>query len=347
MVPVSIGIPAYNAGETIERALASCMEQTIGAPQVVLVDNNCTDDTVPKAQAWSARHGLELVVVPGHEQGCGAARNAAVPRLQRPYVVWLDADDRLTPWALERHLEVLLQVDENEPAISFGDVIAEDPSRNFARLLTLWPTPEPIVQSVLGKRWIAPAGYMLNRAALVRLHETGGFLNIRAQDSEYWVRSLVLGFSQFRVDEITCRYRVGRPGQITSGRKNRDWAADLQTALAHLRSVADCEGRNLSTRTLCVLNPSIWQALVLREHRFSKSGEVHWTDSRGGALRRSFDALDRAILVVSRDLEFVSLASITAKVRDTMPTAAADPLRILQAARQLWDAGLYDPESLF
>ena len=341
LAPVSIGIPAYQAADTIERCLASCRGQSAGVPEVVLVDNNCTDGTVEVARRWARNHGLPLRVVVEPIQGSGPARNAAVPFLNLDFVVWLDADDRLHPHAIAAHLERLRDVPGSTPAISHGHVVVESPQENFIELLTLWTSSRPLVDSVLGKRWLPPAGYMLNRAAFERLHAVGGFLATRAQDTEYFLRAQLLGMRHLEVGRIVARYRSGALHQATTGRTAEGWADDIATALSHARALALREGVGLNEGDTEVLEPSIWTRLVGRKHAFSRSGELQWIDGEARRRTRAFDAVDRAILIAARNISPLTLATMTARACRVMPPLGADPLRVLRAARVLWQSDVF------
>ncbi len=93
-IMVSVIITSYNYGRYIERALRSCLDQSISKNQFeIIVVNDCsTDNTVAILDNYQndARiYHLEKNV------GLSAARNFGVRKAKGQYVVFLDADDYL------------------------------------------------------------------------------------------------------------------------------------------------------------------------------------------------------------------------------------------------------------
>jgi glycosyltransferase involved in cell wall biosynthesis len=91
---VSVIITAYNYGRYIERALRSCLDQSIPNKQyeIIIVNDCSTDNTVAILDNYQndARiYHLEKNV------GLSAARNFGVRKAKGQYVVFLDADDYL------------------------------------------------------------------------------------------------------------------------------------------------------------------------------------------------------------------------------------------------------------
>jgi glycosyltransferase involved in cell wall biosynthesis len=88
---LSIVVPAYNEASSIGACLRSLAHQQTGRRyEVVLVDNNSTDQTIEVARA--AASGLDLRVVQEHCQGRGAARRAGFEAAQGHIVFSADAD---------------------------------------------------------------------------------------------------------------------------------------------------------------------------------------------------------------------------------------------------------------
>ena len=73
--------------------LAACLDSAkpLGCP-VVIIDSGSTDGTA----AVAARYGAAFHIFPDWP-GYGAQRNRAHPYIQTDWVLWLDADERLTP----------------------------------------------------------------------------------------------------------------------------------------------------------------------------------------------------------------------------------------------------------
>ncbi|RLK49055.1 glycosyltransferase family 2 protein [Microbacterium telephonicum] len=99
---VTVIVPGRDVGEFAAEALASLRAQTLDSWCAVLVDDGSTDATTAifaDATATDPRFSLVRHDIP---RGLGAARNAGLDLVQTPFVGFLDADDVMTPSALER-----------------------------------------------------------------------------------------------------------------------------------------------------------------------------------------------------------------------------------------------------
>jgi glycosyltransferase involved in cell wall biosynthesis len=93
---VSVVIVCYNQAVYLLDAIKSVLAQTYRDFEVVLVDDGSTDNTAERARSVP-----EICYVYQNNQGLAAARNAGLALSRGRYVVFLDADDRLLPNALE------------------------------------------------------------------------------------------------------------------------------------------------------------------------------------------------------------------------------------------------------
>ena len=98
---VTIVIAAWNARDTILRAVDSALAQTVPV-EVVVVDDGSTDDTLALART-RVEPGLRLTVLAQRaNMGPSAARNRAIAESGAPWIAVLDADDRMLPDRMER-----------------------------------------------------------------------------------------------------------------------------------------------------------------------------------------------------------------------------------------------------
>lgn len=96
---VSIVIPAYNAAETLGEALDSVLRQSSPNWECIVIDDGSTDSTGAIAERYAARDARVRVI---HQPngGEGAARNTGLAEAQYEWLLFLDADDWITPDAL-------------------------------------------------------------------------------------------------------------------------------------------------------------------------------------------------------------------------------------------------------
>ena len=107
---VSVIIAAYQASNTIIRALASIVAQTLKPFEVVIVDDGSSDATYEVAKAYQPHmNGIRLIVMKSeNNQGAGAARNFGIGMSSCATIAFLDADDEWLPEKLERSMVHLI-----------------------------------------------------------------------------------------------------------------------------------------------------------------------------------------------------------------------------------------------
>lgn len=89
-VSISIVIPAYNEGRALRRCLDTIAAQTVLPDEVIVVDNNSTDDTVQSAVGYPF---VRIIREP--LQGIVYARNAGFDAARSSVIARIDADTLL------------------------------------------------------------------------------------------------------------------------------------------------------------------------------------------------------------------------------------------------------------
>ena len=97
---VSVVIPCYNQGRFLAEAVASAAAQGELVSEIVVVDDGSTDET----REVATRDG-SVTYIHQKRQGLSGARNSGWRASSGGYVVFLDADDRLLPGAIEPGIE--------------------------------------------------------------------------------------------------------------------------------------------------------------------------------------------------------------------------------------------------
>ena len=103
---VSVIMPAYNAGEYIERSVRSVLAQSYQTLELIVVDDGSTDDTAQRL-ARIAGEDSRLRPVTVENGGPALARNKglALAASEAEYVMFIDSDDELLPDALDYALK--------------------------------------------------------------------------------------------------------------------------------------------------------------------------------------------------------------------------------------------------
>ncbi|SFS08408.1 Glycosyl transferase family 2 [Microbacterium sp. cf046] len=104
---VTVIVPGFDVAPYAAEALDSLRRQSLRDWVAILIDDGSTDAT-PGVFADAAESDPRFRVVRHRERaGLGAARNTGLDLVDTPFLGFLDADDVLTPTALERMVGVL------------------------------------------------------------------------------------------------------------------------------------------------------------------------------------------------------------------------------------------------
>ena len=97
MVKVSVIVPIYNTGRYLRRCLDSIMNQSLKDIEILLIDNNSTDDSPSILKEYVRRFGdsRKIVSLKCRKQGASAARNLGIRRAVGEYLTFCDSDDWL------------------------------------------------------------------------------------------------------------------------------------------------------------------------------------------------------------------------------------------------------------
>jgi glycosyltransferase involved in cell wall biosynthesis len=218
---ISVLMPCFNHGAFIGDAIASVLGQTLDAAEIIVVDDGSKDSP---EMVVSRYPGVRLIRQ--QNAGLAAARNAGWRACTGALVVFLDADDRLLPGALEANLRLL----EANPGSGFVygryRFIGRDGSRrkdaHFAEL-----GADPFAAFLRGNVVGMHATVMYRREILA---ESGGFdPGLRAcEDYDLFLRLS----RRFRV---ACHPHMLAEYRIHGGNMSRNNAFMLDWALKVLR----------------------------------------------------------------------------------------------------------------
>ena len=101
---VSVIVPAYNVAPYLAECLESALAQTYTPLEIIVVDNNSTDDTPRIARDYANRYPDRVRLLHQPVQGAPAARNMGIEHARGEWWQFLDADDLLLPKKIERQL---------------------------------------------------------------------------------------------------------------------------------------------------------------------------------------------------------------------------------------------------
>lgn len=176
-IEISIIICCYNSESRIVATLESLLAQQLDPDvswEVVLVDNNCSDQTIAVARnAWT-RSDVVLKVVEESEAGLSAARECGVRHSSGTFILYCDDDNWLAPDYLKGAFDFMAENPDYAAIGGWGDVVSDEEvviPDWFKRFETKYAcgktNAEGDVDTLVG------AGMFLRKDALLNLQQSG------------------------------------------------------------------------------------------------------------------------------------------------------------------------------
>jgi glycosyltransferase involved in cell wall biosynthesis len=219
---VTVVIPCFNHGDYLLDAVASVLSQEGESPHLIVIDDGSTEprtETVLEALP----EGVELIRQAN--SGPAAARNAGFARAETPYVLPLDADDRLPAGALAAMHQALES--DRTAAYAYGVMRFFGDWSGEVR----FPAYDPyrlLYRPIVG--WLG----LVRRAAW---EEAGGFdPELRGfEDWDFTLCAIEQGRHGHRLDRVVLDYRKhGRSGLEEDRRRYRELYRHLREKHAGL-----------------------------------------------------------------------------------------------------------------
>lgn len=214
---VSVIVSAYNYGRYLAECLDSLLTQSYKIDEIIVVDDGSTDDTARITARYKAQ-GVRYI----HQdnQGVAYARNHGISLATQPFIICLDADDKLHP----RYVEVCRAEMLRDRALGIaytGLLVFNDDDARGQR--TGWP-PEFDWESQSTPH--VPPSNCVPSAAMFRRsmwERAGGYKQEYkpAEDTEFWTRGLSVGFTAKRVTDSPWFIYRSHPGSASRTNKYR------------------------------------------------------------------------------------------------------------------------------
>jgi len=235
----TVVITTHDYAQYVTEAIESALSQSYPATTIVVVDDGSTDNTQEVLNAY--RDNPKVTLIRQENQGVAAARNNGIRRTNSPYIICLDADDKLHPEAVKTYVKALAE--DRGLGIVYGasEIFSGkgEPENTIAYppAIFSWPTlTTPTVGNELPHTCIY-SGAMFRRDMWERC---GGYKQVYApgEDTEFWVRGLSVGFTAAAVSPLPLFYYRWHEGSASRTRTYvpisswHPWFYDKQYPLA-------------------------------------------------------------------------------------------------------------------
>lgn len=185
---VSVIMPAYNAADFIEEAIASVRAQTIEEWELFVIDDGSRDQSYELALSFGQIDPRIKVLRNKENMGVSKTRNRGIAMASGKYIAFLDSDDVWYPEKLQRQLEVL---HSTNAAITYCAYEIIGPSGENVKPDYL--VPPMVTYQVLLKQNYIQCSAMLIKAELVKKY---------LFNTEYYHEDYILSLDILKEGEI-------------------------------------------------------------------------------------------------------------------------------------------------
>lgn len=188
---VAVLLPVHNGAKTIENAIRSLLNQTYFNFRLVLVDNNCTDDTVKIVKRLMDNAELPWTLLTCEAPGIVPALNKGLFEIMAEgsshLIARLDADDTWEPTKLKKQVDFMNQ---NPDVSILGTQITRVKNGVPLPEQSFYPNTDDTIKERLfsGDNAIAHPSVVFKPEVILR---TGGYDNTYpiAEDYHLWLKA--------------------------------------------------------------------------------------------------------------------------------------------------------------
>jgi glycosyltransferase involved in cell wall biosynthesis len=210
---VSLCIPTFNGSRFIQQTIQSCLSQSHRNLEVIIADDQSSDDTISIVQSFNDNR---IVILPAQERTSPASNwNRAVQAAQGRFIKILGQDDLLYLNCIEIELEALLSSYKVSPSFCFSSrSIIDDSSRELIRSRGWVPTTklcslEDVVQKIVRTGGNPIGEPVVGLIATNAIRQTQGFTGRYLIDLNMWFELLKIG-PAVHTNQTLMSFRVGK-----------------------------------------------------------------------------------------------------------------------------------------
>lgn len=222
-------MPVYNAGDHLDAAVASILDQSYPAFELLIVDDGSDAPGATLIDSWARRDPRIRVLRNRSNLGVTRSLNIGLAAARGEFLARQDADDI----ALPRRLQAQVDFFDDHPhhvLVGCGCALMDEHGRTTTLDGLGWTDWELLLISLVRTPIVhSSAMFRLDPVRRQRIAYDEHFL--WAEDFDLWVRMLALGRLGV-VPEVLVRYRL-HPGAISSRKRREQHRAMHEIALLH------------------------------------------------------------------------------------------------------------------
>jgi glycosyltransferase involved in cell wall biosynthesis len=160
---LSIVITSYNQERFIRQTVESAINQSYAGKEIIVVDDASSDSSLKVLEQYG--NSIQLIRH-GKNRGATCARNAGASIASGDYLVFLDGDDLLLPWALDVYSHIIAQ---KNPTIILARMLFFQGTVPNPGFLDFGPGLQIVLYDALMRK---DRGYRCSASAIVVARET-------------------------------------------------------------------------------------------------------------------------------------------------------------------------------
>lgn len=220
---VSVIMPAYNSARTLEDAASSVLEQTYENIELLIADDDSSDDTSEICQALASKDSRVHVITNTSNQGALKTRLKAVKEAKGEWIAFLDSDDLWKPDKLSKQLA--LRDDTGCDLVYTGSSFIDENGRPFEWIMHV---PERIqYRQLLRQNIISNSSVLVKKDLFVRFAPDSEDKHDMHEDFACWLGMLRAGINARGIDEPLITYRLSKSSM--SGNKFKAYSMNMNT----------------------------------------------------------------------------------------------------------------------
>lgn len=263
---ISVVIPAYNAQNTIARAIQSVLNQIRPADEMIVIDDGSSDNTAQAAGSF----GEKVTVIRQTNAGASVARNKGIEASHGEWIAFLDADDEWLPEKLQ--LQVGHLREHPELKWTYSNFFRKEPDDRPLQLAHVSDKlQEQLTNNIFHDyfRAYADGGYAWTSVLIIHreVFKQTGMFEVgmkRAQDNDLWFR---IGYQYPQVGYLPqplAIYHLDTPGSSTKINDQVDFMISLVQRHEELSKKYE---RYPEFRPCLTLMLQVWIRKLLDQHR--------------------------------------------------------------------------------
>ena len=225
---ISVILPCYNAGVTLERYLKSVLAQTYPNIEVIAVDDGSTDHSAAILERYISifqKHHMSLQYLYETNAGLGAAINLGLQYVTGDYLCWSDPDDFYFPESMEKRWLALKKHPEcavvSSDAFVFSSDDLQHPIKREAARFEHRYDPKQFEWLLTEKSHFCAGCHMIRMADFMKVNPERKIYPARRGQNWQLLLPVYYQFQRYYLDEPLYAY-ILHPDSMSSGDDSKE-----------------------------------------------------------------------------------------------------------------------------